>query len=810
MNRSIKIVLIITFLAGLTVYAAVKYSDGPPDGYTGAPDEETCVFCHEFGPDDGKMQIITPYHYKIGDTAMVIVTLEDSLQLRWGFELTVIDSFENGAGAFEITDPVNTQLSDNTEPNRDYVKHTSVGTYMGTLNGPVTWNFNWVPPEDTIIGDIFFYAAGNAANNNFGTSGDNIYTASFKSSPLTDQYMYADNTSGYIPTDGDPTNSVWHELWPDSNTIWTLSTWFDSDDNSLLNVADYVDLIREVDGDTIYRKFHTEWVGPTFVITETSNPGDTIYLDYIGYDNPYVQDFDSSVLGTYWLEVTPNYGNIYLCSLWVDIDFNNTVNSNDIITFWEVENQLEAEYEILESRTDAIFKEMIPLDTLPYGIHLHNTDGYVVSNGDPTSTYWTEIHPLNDWSWEVTWWYDEGDGELSRGDSVILNDIDWSVYHVSWVGPTMIVTDSINNLDTLILEYSDSEAPGLDTINLVVATYWLGKPPAEHYLHHYVILEWLDDFDGYLGPGDFVVIQDLDQGTWDHYRVEEIATDMIAGPVYDDPQPTWEYNAINVSGWLTIWGAYDHDSISPPIFGEDYITAPSEHSDTLPRWANGYFWKFRWDASCGNINHGEVEIPKRRRDSWYLDSLAAWLDTTLTEGESITIPSVGDPTGSIQYVYIAVDLEAWYENPQPTKEQYIIIDGRCDDLPGYLIGTTPIEFDSLAVGETPFSTVPLTGTLSLDGTLTFTSNKPDFVCDCFPGDANNSGNLNILDVTYLINYLYKGGPAPMPYPLCNGDANCNCAVNILDATYLINYLYIMGQPPCTCEEWMAACGELRK
>jgi len=84
-------------------------------------------------------------------------------------------------------------------------------------------------------------------------------------------------------------------------------------------------------------------------------------------------------------------------------------------------------------------------------------------------------------------------------------------------------------------------------------------------------------------------------------------------------------------------------------------------------------------------------------------------------------------------------------------------------------------------------------------------------CDCSPGDANGNGAFNILDVTYLINYLYKSGPAPYPYAICSGDANCNCAVNILDATYLINYLYKFGAPPCTCEQWLINCGEpLRK
>jgi hypothetical protein len=84
-------------------------------------------------------------------------------------------------------------------------------------------------------------------------------------------------------------------------------------------------------------------------------------------------------------------------------------------------------------------------------------------------------------------------------------------------------------------------------------------------------------------------------------------------------------------------------------------------------------------------------------------------------------------------------------------------------------------------------------------------------CDCIPGDANGNTIINILDITYLINYVYKGGPAPIPYALCSGDPNCNCVINILDITYLISYLYKGGPPPCTCQQWLAACGPpLRK
>ena len=78
-------------------------------------------------------------------------------------------------------------------------------------------------------------------------------------------------------------------------------------------------------------------------------------------------------------------------------------------------------------------------------------------------------------------------------------------------------------------------------------------------------------------------------------------------------------------------------------------------------------------------------------------------------------------------------------------------------------------------------------------------------CDCVPGEADNTLPMNILDIVYLINHVYKSGPAPVPYGLCNGDPNCDCTINILDIVYLINTIYKDGPQPCGCADWMFAC-----
>lgn len=61
------------------------------------------------------------------------------------------------------------------------------------------------------------------------------------------------------------------------------------------------------------------------------------------------------------------------------------------------------------------------------------------------------------------------------------------------------------------------------------------------------------------------------------------------------------------------------------------------------------------------------------------------------------------------------------------------------------------------------------------------------------GDANGDGVVNVADVVYLVNYLYRGGDPPIPMEA--GDANCDGIVNVADVVYLVNYLYRGGDPP---------------
>ncbi len=61
------------------------------------------------------------------------------------------------------------------------------------------------------------------------------------------------------------------------------------------------------------------------------------------------------------------------------------------------------------------------------------------------------------------------------------------------------------------------------------------------------------------------------------------------------------------------------------------------------------------------------------------------------------------------------------------------------------------------------------------------------------GDANGDQVIDITDIMYMINYLFRHGPAPVSFEA--GDANCDDDHGILDVVYLINYLYKNGSAP---------------
>jgi hypothetical protein len=61
-----------------------------------------------------------------------------------------------------------------------------------------------------------------------------------------------------------------------------------------------------------------------------------------------------------------------------------------------------------------------------------------------------------------------------------------------------------------------------------------------------------------------------------------------------------------------------------------------------------------------------------------------------------------------------------------------------------------------------------------------------FLC----GDVNSSGKVDLLDASYIINALYRGGPPPASWDIADVDHSGKC--NLLDISRIISWLYRDG------------------
>ena len=62
-----------------------------------------------------------------------------------------------------------------------------------------------------------------------------------------------------------------------------------------------------------------------------------------------------------------------------------------------------------------------------------------------------------------------------------------------------------------------------------------------------------------------------------------------------------------------------------------------------------------------------------------------------------------------------------------------------------------------------------------------------------PGDADGSGTVNISDITFIVDYLFRGGDFGSDANAL--DVSADCKINVMDLTYMVAYLFRGGQPP---------------
>jgi hypothetical protein len=164
---------------------------------------------------------------------------------------------------------------------------------------------------------------------------------------------------------------------------------------------------------------------------------------------------------------------------------------------------------------------------------------------------------------------------------------------------------------------------------------------------------------------------------------------------------------------------------------------------------------------------------------------------------------VGDEIGNELYLHIGYP-SAQNQNSKdvlvPTDENITVLVYSERFVPTDLVSAVKYEDETYQVVFFGFG---FEGISSLGGQIYGKNlSRPFFVMErvlgwfYLRGDTNDDGFINMGDVIFLTDYLYRGGPAPLS--LIHGDANSNGIVDIGDVVYLINYLFRGGPPPEGC------------
>ena len=171
--------LIFFAIAGLVV-ADILNEQGQAVA-TGSPGEFDCTSCHtgnNVNSGTGSISISSPnmpnWQYVPGQVYQIDVTVAQTGAPLFGFGFEALRTSNNtNGGTFQITNTSSTFLKTGfiNGSNRTNVVHKKNG---GLSNDSHTFSFNWTAPA-TNIGNIIFYSAGNAANNQGDTLGDFIY-----------------------------------------------------------------------------------------------------------------------------------------------------------------------------------------------------------------------------------------------------------------------------------------------------------------------------------------------------------------------------------------------------------------------------------------------------------------------------------------------------------------------------------------------------------------------------------------------------------------------------------------------------------
>jgi agmatine/peptidylarginine deiminase len=298
--------------------------------------------------------------------------------------------------------------------------------------------------------------------------------------------------------------------------------------------------------------------------------------------------------------------------------------------------------------------------------------------------------------------------------------------------------------------------------------------------------------------------------------------DDSALQVYEEAMPGYE-----VLGYYGSW--YDNDAIHCRIMGvtdqymlfvdhvplfdtevydHDYLVSVEieDHSNTglIPESLLVYY---SIDSSAFDTVHLQATS---KSDSFYAyipaqppgTEIAYYIRAADSSGRVVTHPFIGAPGAHMFHItgdnvppeivspdsFVCATYETLSYHPDIYDPDDSVHQITYLDIPSWC----SVQEDTL-FGEVPDSALLDSFTVMVED-LFHADTQTVVLCTYICGDANRDEVINVGDVVYLVNYLYKGGSQPLPTE--SADTNRDENLDVGDVVYLVNYLYKSGSPPC--------------
>jgi uncharacterized protein (TIGR03437 family) len=193
---------------GVALFPAYLYAhlEGPDPRYTAAPGDNPLACanatCHTSQAKGGPINFYSGFGvtatfssgstYTPGIPVTITVAVTDPMNIHYGFQMTArlesnltngqAGDFTAGANQIVICDGLGALKGSKGCPASspvEFIEHSFNGTPASTT----PYTFTWMPPA-TNVGNVHFYVAGNAVNNNLtNDGGDHVYTNSYVLTP---------------------------------------------------------------------------------------------------------------------------------------------------------------------------------------------------------------------------------------------------------------------------------------------------------------------------------------------------------------------------------------------------------------------------------------------------------------------------------------------------------------------------------------------------------------------------------------------------------------------------------------------------